>query len=834
MQTIDWTAVKAATLGYAAQYFGEIPRDRKVKCPRHADKTPSLHVYDDGFHCYSCGWHGDAVDLVMEIERVDKRQAVKMVTGEGWIPAPLSAHVMKPEPAPVAWVEAGMDDPTPSIPDHWSLGPPDRVWWYRRDGLTIGAACRWDTPEGKTIRPISWRRHVGTGEMAWRWQAMDTPRPLYRPDSVRDLLVIVEGEKAAERLRSIKVEAATWPGGGHAVDDADWSMVTQGTVILWPDNDEPGHKAMARVRSILEGAGKVVRVVDVSRLPEKADAADVDDATCLALLKGARVPSVVVQAEVVTEAAPLPARKGIEPFRCLGCRGDKFFYLDNVRQTVVTMTAAGSTARALLGLASVDYWLAMFPKKGGWDSEAAASRIMDECKALGFYSEEQQRGRGVWLDRGRVVYHAGDVLHVDGDLVRVADLQTAYTYQVAPAMLHPAAPLTDAEAQELILDTARLPSWQDPAHADIIAGWIVCSMLAGVLAWRPSIWIQAPAGTGKTTIMRDFIGRLLGPMAEQPLGSSTEAGIRQSIKDDARAVIMDEAEPGDEADMRRFKAIMQLMRQASSDGDGRVLRGTASGEAQSYHVRAPFAFGSIQSSLNLAADRDRVTKASLKSVRAGDMTQAEADQVHKDWKEALKVWPEDIAERLLGRVLALAPIARDTMRAMGAAMRPHVGSQREADQIGALMGGSWLLTSSSVPTDDEAAAWVGQHRWDVVNEATTETDAERALHALLGIVIQGDSGERASIADRIQAVRHGADKRHAQALAWFGLRVHDDGRRLFIASTNENRARELKATPWASDLVGLMRQLPGTVKDTQRIDGSGPRKGVTINLPLDP
>lgn len=167
-------------------------------------------------------------------------------------------------------------------------------------------------------------------------------------------------------------------------------------------------------------------------------------------------------------------------------------------------------------------------------------------------------------------------------------------------------------------------------------------------------------------------------------------------------------------------------------------------------------------------------------------------------------------------------------------MRPHVGSQREADQIGALMGGSWLLTSSSVPTDDEAAAWVGQHRWDVINEATTETDAERALHALMGIVINGEGGDRASIADRIDAVRMTSSKQHAQALAWFGLRVHDDGRRLFIASTNENRARELKATPWASDLVGLMRQLPGTVRDTQRIDGSGPRKGVTINLPLEP
>lgn len=824
MDTIDWAPAKAATLHYAQQYFGEIPRDRKVRCPRHADKTPSLHVYDDGIHCYSCGWHGDAVDIVAEFTGLHPSEARAVVMRSETMPA---LAVRTPVKVSSAWVEAKNTALNEPVPAHWQLGEPHRVWAYTRDGYVVGAVCRWDTADGKTIRQASWRRNSETGELAWRWQSMDTPRPLWRPDSVRDVLVIVEGEKAAERLRSMGVEACTWPGGANAVDDADWSMVTQPRVILWPDNDDAGHNAMDRVRGFIERPDREIRMVDVSGLAPKADAADLADAECLALLRASRP---VTATQVVPVAVPSrPASQ--EPFRCLGHRGDRFFLLDNVRQTVVTLTASGATARALLGLASVDYWLAMFPKKGGWDSETAASRLIDQCKMAGVYSEEQQRGRGIWLDRGRVVYHSGDVLHVDGELVRVADLDTAYTYQVAPSLLHPCAPLTDQEAQELILDTCRVPSWQDAAHADIVAGWVVCSLLAGVMAWRPSIWIQAPAGTGKTTIIRDFIGRLLGPMAEQPLGSSTEAGIRQAIKDDARAVIMDEAEPGDEQDMRRFKAIMQLMRQASSDGDGRVLRGTASGEAQAYHVRAPFCFGSIQSSLNLAADRDRVTRVSLRSVRAGDITETEADQVYRDWRKALNAWPSDIAERLLGRVLRLAPIARDVAQIMGQQMRPLVTSQREADQIGALMAGSWLLTSSRVPTADEAGAWVDQYRWDVINEATTETDAERALHALLGIVIQGDGGDRASIADRIEAVRHGNDQRHAKTLAWFGLRVHDDGRRLFIASTNENRARELKATPWASDLVGLMRQLPGTVKDTQRVDGSGARKGVTINLP---
>lgn len=31
-------------------------------CPFHADKSPSFHVYEEGFHCYGCGKHGDVFD----------------------------------------------------------------------------------------------------------------------------------------------------------------------------------------------------------------------------------------------------------------------------------------------------------------------------------------------------------------------------------------------------------------------------------------------------------------------------------------------------------------------------------------------------------------------------------------------------------------------------------------------------------------------------------------------------------------------------------------------------------------------------------------------------
>lgn len=40
-------------------------RGGKARCvaPGHHDANPSMHLYDDHVHCFSCGFHGDVVDV---------------------------------------------------------------------------------------------------------------------------------------------------------------------------------------------------------------------------------------------------------------------------------------------------------------------------------------------------------------------------------------------------------------------------------------------------------------------------------------------------------------------------------------------------------------------------------------------------------------------------------------------------------------------------------------------------------------------------------------------------------------------------------------------------
>jgi hypothetical protein len=40
------------------------PRSNKIACPRHEDDTPSLHLYEEDFFCFSCGHSGDAYGLI--------------------------------------------------------------------------------------------------------------------------------------------------------------------------------------------------------------------------------------------------------------------------------------------------------------------------------------------------------------------------------------------------------------------------------------------------------------------------------------------------------------------------------------------------------------------------------------------------------------------------------------------------------------------------------------------------------------------------------------------------------------------------------------------------
>ncbi|MBB3883237.1 DNA primase [Acetobacter oeni] len=63
-------------------------RNWKGCCPFHGEKTPSFYVYDDHYHCFGCGVHGDVITFVMETEGKSFPDAVESLAAEAGLEVP--------------------------------------------------------------------------------------------------------------------------------------------------------------------------------------------------------------------------------------------------------------------------------------------------------------------------------------------------------------------------------------------------------------------------------------------------------------------------------------------------------------------------------------------------------------------------------------------------------------------------------------------------------------------------------------------------------------------------------------------------------------------------
>lgn len=162
---------------------------------------------------------------------------------------------------------------------HVKLGNPSAVYAYRdRASAVLGYICRFDTPEGKQILPLTyWQTEQGAG---WRWKGFPEPRPLYGLDKLathphRPVLVC-EGEKAADAAQQLVPDyvCITSSGGSNAAHKADWSVVRDRKVFIWPDNDEAGQKYAQAVANILSIGNQVRMITPPTGKPNGWDAAD--------------------------------------------------------------------------------------------------------------------------------------------------------------------------------------------------------------------------------------------------------------------------------------------------------------------------------------------------------------------------------------------------------------------------------------------------------------------------------------------------------------------------------------------------------------------------------
>jgi len=225
------------------------------RCPAHDDHDPSLSVADapDGrtlVHCHA----GCSQESVLEALR-----------GLGLWTLQKPSTIAKVEPMRPK-----------GIPGNWKEKRLTKIYHYvTQNGEIVGYVARYEDSDGKDTIPFFKQRPDGS----WQAGAPAEPRTLYGlPTLTRGGPVYVtEGEKAADALIKLGHACVTSQGGSNAGARSDWSPLAGRDVIVWPDNDLPGQKYAAAVRSCLRGIASSVRLVDVPRMnPDKPgwDAAD--------------------------------------------------------------------------------------------------------------------------------------------------------------------------------------------------------------------------------------------------------------------------------------------------------------------------------------------------------------------------------------------------------------------------------------------------------------------------------------------------------------------------------------------------------------------------------
>lgn len=231
------------------------------------------------------GYHGTA-DFVLSLKEIAK----------DFFNDPIEIERATWQPTPIEKIERNKAKlGTKPRADMLELGAPVATYrYYDTRGNIIASVVRFEpdgTRESKTFRPFCHKTIDGVTK--WAPGAPDL-RPLYRlPEiALASTIVLVEGEGKADALAKVGIEATSAMQGAHApIDKTDWSPLAGKTVIIWPDNDQPGFEYGKKAAARLSAIGcRVLAVTPPEAAPAKWDAADcvAEGGDAAALISAAR------------------------------------------------------------------------------------------------------------------------------------------------------------------------------------------------------------------------------------------------------------------------------------------------------------------------------------------------------------------------------------------------------------------------------------------------------------------------------------------------------------------------------------------------------------------
>lgn len=705
------------------------------------------------------------------------------------------------------------------IPFQWVGETPTYIYEYHNANGTIAfVVTRHEFPDKKK----SFKQYIFDAEKN-KWVPKGFPitqkRPLFRlPELLKNPeapVLILEGEKKALHVQTLLPDwvVTAWAGGAKGVKRTDFSPLTSRHAVVFADNDLSGIKAAHEVAAIC-GARFLQPPGD---FPEGWDLADT-------------IPETYTLEKLLAadETEPtLPVNGKPAPFyRALGTADQKFYFLSTHTQSVMVFQSRDlRSGNGLLDLVPDElHWARIKSTRSGIDWKSLGTALVSECYRAGHYAPDRLRGRGVWLDKDRIITHLGTEIWVDDTVMRPIDIESYYIYQHQERLLElrSAASLTDEEGAAL-LNVFRKPFWTNKLAGELLAGIVATAVICGTMKFRTHAWVTGPSGAGKTYVLEEIVGRTLGEIAINIVGNSTEAGIRQQTSQDARPVIYDEAEGRGQAGKARRQLIIDLMRATSANSSGRIMKGGTNHQAQSFQVKTQFILGSIGVGIKDLADETRCLVLTLRG--SGAMRKDDASVHFQELQQMVAALPSFLPERLLRRMTALVPVVRANAETFRRVIARHWGNSRFGDQMGTPLAGAAALRSGKIFTEGEAFEHLKDFPWGVYMHPDADED-ENALLAYLGASIiqveQGGQRHGRTIAEVCELAAMGSLTIEGEVinrttarltLQRYGILYEDNG--FWIANTHRELDRIMRESPYPDSFGRIIARLGSAKKSAQ-------------------
>jgi len=367
----------------------------------------------DGYFMAACPAHEDAKPSLSVSEGDDGRVLLKCFAGCEVGPI-------------VATLDLKMRDLFPSSTNghrngHKKAGGKSTATWHIRDtkGEVQAVHVRFDRDSGKECL---WRL-PGANEWGLKGRKLPT-LPLYGSERIKEWaedspVVLVEGEKARDALASIYAQTLGTVTGAESVPGPEALEVLRGrSVVLWPDNDEPGRTHMECIAVALQGIAAEVRIFEWPDAPDKGDVADHS-----AVLHGGKkerdaLLNDLVSASPWSGVTPSPSLNkevtAVTPLRFAEMKppGPREYLVEELlpKGHAVTLFGDGGSAKSILAL-SLGTAIA-------GEAERWMNRTVHTCPALYVDFEldaDEQRRRAYQIARGFLLDKPPhDLLYVSG------------------------------------------------------------------------------------------------------------------------------------------------------------------------------------------------------------------------------------------------------------------------------------------------------------------------------------------------------------------------------------------------------------------------------------